>query len=363
MWKKRAAFDIAFSSFRFVGENVEKKPIDLKEQLKENPFILAPMAGITDNAFRNFATEMSSSVVVSELVSASGIKYGSQQTLKLMKFEEMQRPVGIQLFGESPEIIAEGARLVQEQGADFVDMNFGCPVNKVVKKGAGSAVLKDLTQLRDILRTVKSAIDIPLTIKIRTGWTFETRNAVDVTQVAYDEGVEWVAIHGRDRKQAYTGRADWEYIAEVKAKSKLPIIGNGDILSGKQANQKLQESGVDGVMIGRGALKNPYIFQESLAIYKGLSFDAQDRDYMKAFDRLRYYLERDCDERILKIQIRKFASWFSAGYPGSAKFRKSLFQTTTVDEAMDLVSEFYDSIKGTLQEDTSGDGFLMGGHG
>lgn len=337
--------------------------MDLKQRLKENPFILAPMAGITDNAFRNFAMEMSSSVVVSELVSASGIKYGSQQTFKLMKFDEMQRPVGIQLFGETPEVIAEGARLVEEKGADFVDMNFGCPVNKVVKKGAGSAVLKDTNQLRDILRTVKSAINIPLTIKIRTGWTFETRNAVEVCQVAYDEGVEWVAIHGRDRKQAYTGKADWDYIAEVKAKSKLPIIGNGDILSAHQANEALQKAGVDGVMIGRGALKNPYIFEESLALYKGLTFDPQDRDYMKAFGRLKYYLEKECDERILKIQIRKFASWFSAGYPGSAGFRKSLFQTETVDEAMDLVNEFYESIKGILQEDTSGDGFLMGGHG
>jgi nifR3 family TIM-barrel protein len=337
--------------------------MDLKQRLKENPFILAPMAGITDNAFRNFAMEMSSSVVVSELVSASGIKYGSQQTFKLMKFDEMQRPVGIQLFGETPEVIAEGAKLVEEKGADFVDMNFGCPVNKVVKKGAGSAVLKDTKQLRDILRTVKSAINIPLTIKIRTGWTFETRNAVEVCQVAYDEGVEWVAIHGRDRKQAYTGKADWDYIAEVKAKSKLPIIGNGDILSAQQANEALQKAGVDGVMIGRGALKNPYIFEESLALYRGLTFDPQDRDYMKAFGRLKYYLEKECDERILKIQIRKFASWFSAGYPGSASFRKSLFQTETVDEAMDLVNDFYESIKGILQEDTSGDGFLMGGHG
>lgn len=337
--------------------------MNLKDRLKENPFILAPMAGITDNAFRNFATEMSAGAVISELVSASGLKYGSDQTLRIMKFEDMQRPVGIQLFGESSEIIAEGAKFVQDQGADFVDLNFGCPVNKVVKKGAGSAVLKDLVQLRDILRTVKSAIDIPLTIKIRTGWTFETRNASEVAQVAYDEGIEWVAIHGRDRKQAYTGKADWDYIGEVKAGSKVPIIGNGDILSAKSANQKIKDTNVDGVMIGRGALKNPYIFEESLAIYKGLSFAPQDRDYMKAFERLRFYLERDCDERILKIQVRKFASWFSAGYPGSAKFRKTLFQTDTVDEAMSLVNQFYDSIKGRLQEDTSEDGFLMGGHG
>lgn len=337
--------------------------MDLLKQLKDNPFVLAPMAGITDSPFRSFAREMSASIVISELVSASGLKYGSKATNDLMNFEDIQRPVGIQLFGESPEIIAQGAKFVEEQGADFVDLNFGCPVNKVVKKGAGSAVLKDLTQLRDILRTVKSAINIPLTIKIRTGWTFESRNAVNVCQVAYDEGITWVAIHGRDRKQAYSGKADWGYIAEVKAKSKIPIIGNGDILDAHTANRRLQESNCDGVMIGRGALKNPMIFEESLAIYKGLEFDPKNRDYMQSFKRLKFYYEQKCDDRILKIQLRKFASWFSSGYPGSAQFRKSLFQTETVEEALGLVGDFYDSIKGLSQEDQSKDDFLMGGHG
>ncbi|MFK8136890.1 MAG: tRNA dihydrouridine synthase DusB [Bdellovibrionales bacterium] len=337
--------------------------MNLSDHLKENPFVLAPMAGITEIAFRSFMKEMGSSVMVSELVSASGIKYGSEQTFKLMRFSEMESPVGIQLFGETPEIIAEGAKFVQDKGADFVDLNFGCPVKKVVKKGAGSAVLKDLVQLRDILRTVKSSIDIPLTIKIRTGWSFETRNAIDVCQVAYDEGIEWVAIHGRDRNQAYKGFADWDYIGEVKANSKIPILGNGDVLDAHTANRRLKETDVDGVMIGRGALKNPYIFLESLALHKGLSFNPSDRDFMKSFRRLKFYLDEYCDERIIKIQIRKFASWFSAGYPGSASFRKGLFQSETADDAMALIQEFSQNVQGIAQEDTAGDGFLMGGHG
>ena len=342
--------------------NMDKKDL-LYQNLRANPFVLAPMAGITDNAFRNFAREMGSSVVVSELVSASGLKFASAQTIRLTRFEEMQRPVGIQIFGEEPEVLAEAAVFLQEQGVDFVDLNFGCPVNKVVKKGAGSATLKDLPQMQRIFRAIVAAIDIPLTIKIRTGWSFATRNASEVCQLAYDEGVAWVAIHGRDRQQAYTGQADWDYIAEVKARAKLPILGNGDVLTAVQANRLLQETGVDGVMIGRGALKNPYIFRESLALYKGLEFSHLDRDFMQAFSRLRYYLERDCDERLLKIQIRKFASWFSSGYPDSAKFRKSLFQTESVGEAMDLIHAFYESTRGMELQDTRGDGFLMGGHG
>ena len=337
--------------------------MNLIEHLKTNPFVLAPMAGITDSSFRSYMREMGAGVVITELVSANGIEFNGQKSLDIMRFQEMQRPIGIQLFGEDPERIAAAARKCQEMGADFVDINFGCPVTKVVKKGAGSACLKDLPMLRNILRTTVNAIMIPLTIKIRTGWTYETRNAHEVAQIAYDEGITWVAIHGRDRAQAYSGASDWEYIADVKAKSKIPIIGNGDILTAEQANARLKESGCDGVMIGRGCLKNPWIFSESMALYKGSSFSTADRDYMVAFQRLKYHLEGQSNERIIQIQLRKFASWFSAGYPDSAKFRQNLFKTKDAEETLQVVSEFYDSIKGYSQADTSGDGFLMGGHG
>lgn len=336
-------------------------PVDA---LKQNPFVLAPMAGITDHAFRSFMKELGASVVVTELVSSNGIEYKSERTLKLMSFDETQRPVGIQLFGEDPEILARAAQVSEEMGCDFVDLNFGCPVPKVVKKGAGSGMLRDLVLLKKVLRSVKGAVKIPVTIKIRTGWDAHTRNAAEVCQIAYDEGISWVAVHGRTRAQAYTGLADWDFIADLKSKAKLPILGNGDILTPHQAIRRMKESGCDGVMIGRGCLKNPHIFMDALQLWRGeqISTDVK-RDFVSLFLKLSQSLVAHCDEHILGIQLRKFAAWFSTGYPGSSQFRKQLFQSKSNDEVMGLALEFFKGIETTTQEDTSHEEFLMGGHG
>ncbi len=333
------------------------------EALKQNPFILAPMAGITDHAFRTFMRKLDTSFVVTELVSASGIEYKSERTMKLMSYDESQRPVGIQLFGEEPEVLARAAQVCESQGCDFVDLNFGCPVPKVVKKGAGSAMLKDPVQMQKVLSAVKKAVKIPVTIKIRTGWDSNSRNAVEICNIAYNEGISWVAIHGRTRAQSYTGFADWDFIADVKSKAQLPIIGNGDILTPRQAVLRLEQSGCDGVMIGRGCLKNPFIFMDSLSLWKGEAVRDVQRDYMSLFNNLRAEIVAHCDEHITGIQLRKFAAWFSTGYPGAAQFRKNLFQSKSNDEVMALANEFFAAIGSVDQEDTSQDGFLMGGHG
>lgn len=333
------------------------------QALKTNPFVLAPMAGITDHAFRTFMKKLDSSVVVTELVSANGIEYKSERTMKLMSFDESQRPIGIQLFGEEPEVIARAAQVAEAEGCDFVDLNFGCPVPKVVKKGAGSAMLKDPVALQKVLSTVKKAINIPLTIKIRTGWDANTRNAVEVCNIAYNEGIEWVAIHGRTRAQGYSGVADWEFITDVKAKSKLPILGNGDILTPRQANLRLAQSGCDGIMIGRGCLKNPFIFMDSLSLWRGESMKDVKRDYVSLFNNLKTEIVTHCDDHITGIQLRKFAAWFSTGYPGAAQFRKNLFQSKSNEEIMSLANDFFANLGNIDQEDTSEEEFLMGGHG
>ncbi|ASD65256.1 tRNA dihydrouridine synthase DusB [Bdellovibrio bacteriovorus] len=333
------------------------------EALKTNPFVLAPMAGITDHAFRTFIKKLDASVVVTELVSASGIEYKSDRTLKLMSFDESQRPIGIQLFGEEPEIVARAAQVAEADGCDFVDLNFGCPVPKVVKKGAGSAILKDPAAVQKMVSTVKAAIKIPLTIKIRTGWDANSRNATEICNIAYNEGVSWVAIHGRTRAQAYTGLADWDFIADVKANTKIPILGNGDILTPRQANLRLQQSGCDGVMIGRGCLKNPFIFMDALSLWRGEPIKDVKRDYVSLFQGLQKEIVAHCDEHITGIQLRKFAAWFSTGYSGAAQFRKNLFQSKSNDEIMALANEFFASIGNVEQEDTSQEDFLMGGHG
>ncbi|RYZ73669.1 MAG: tRNA dihydrouridine synthase DusB, partial [Proteobacteria bacterium] len=235
---------------------------------------------------------------------------------------------------------------------------------KVVKKGAGSGMLRDLPLLTKVLGAVKGAVKIPVTIKIRTGWDESSRNASEVCNIAYNEGMSWVAIHGRTRAQAYTGLADWDFIAEVKAKARLPILGNGDILTPHQAVLKLQESGCDGVLIGRGALKNPHIFMDALSLWKGEPL-AQNirRDYATLFQDLNATVAAHCDERITGIQLRKFAAWFSTGYPGASQFRKNIFQSESNDEVMGLTLDFFKNVETLEQADTSQDKFLMGGHG
>lgn len=349
------------------------------DHLRKNPFVLAPMAGITDRAFRTFMREMGCGVVITELVSGHGIEYKSEKTLALMEFEEVQRPVGIQLFGETPEVLAKAAQVVEAQGADFVDLNFGCPVPKVVKKGAGSAILKDLNAVETVFRTVKSAINIPLTVKIRTGWDENTRNAEKVAEIAYNEGLTWVAIHGRTRAAAYSGLADWDYIAEVKAKSKIPILGNGDILSAEQAVDRIKQTGVDGVMIGRGCLKNPWIFKDANTLFNAQlkpegqqqnltqkpvsTFEDAQRDFVSMFLKLNERFSAYRDDRVKLIQMKKFASWYSSGYPGASNFRKNIFQITTLEETLKHTLDFFAGLTALDQEDTSKEAFLMGGHG
>jgi tRNA-dihydrouridine synthase len=215
-----------------------------------------------------------------------------------------------------------------------------------------------------MISTIKKAIKIPLTIKIRTGWDQGTRNADEVVDIAYNEGVSWVAIHGRTRAQGYSGLADWDYIAEVKSKAKLPILGNGDILTAKQAVLRLVQSGCDGVLIGRGCLKNPYIFADALALWRGEKLDSTlERDYVNLYKQLHEVLLAHCDERILQIQLKKFAAWFATGYPGAAAFRKSIFQAKTTDDVLQESLKFFGEIKTLDQVLTTEDGFLMGGHG
>jgi tRNA-dihydrouridine synthase B len=334
----------------------------LISHLKANPFVLAPMAGITDCAFRSFMKSMGASVVVTELVSAVGLKYSSDRTRALMKFTADQSPIGIQIFGEDFEALRYAAQEVEQMGADFVDINFGCPVPKVVKKGAGSAALKDLNFLRQVVHSVKSSVSIPVTIKVRTGWDHNTKNTHEVVKIAKDEGVAWVAIHGRTRAQGYSGQSDWDYIKEVKSSSPLPVIGNGDINSAKSALARLDESNCDAVMIGRGCLKNPWIFLESMSLYNNQTATI-DKDFLAVIRKLKSCLQEHLDEKMVGLQLKKFSAWYSAGFEGSANFRRNVFKQTTHSEVIGVIEEFFGTVRRDERLDTSGEDFLMGGHG
>ena len=336
---------------------------ELLKNLKNHPFLLAPMAGVTDRIFRLFMRKQGAGILTSEFVSAKGILYNNRKTKKMMDFFEEERPIGIQIFGEDSEALITAAQAVEQLGADFVDLNLGCPVKKIIKQGAGSALLKEPEKLRKILRGIKNKINIPLTIKIRTGWDHENRNALEITRLAWDEGVTWVTIHGRTRNQAYRGKADWNYITDIKSQSPLPVIGNGDLTSAQKAFDLLKKSGCDGVMIGRGCLKNPWIFQECLKLHKGWWERVLSFNYMALFEFIRIQGESFSDEKHLSLLLKKLAVWYSSGFPGAGEFRQSVFSSRSLDDIFNSIKDFYSDLNPKTREDTSHQDFLMGGHG
>ena len=373
---------------------------DLKAYIKENPFFLAPMAGVTDRPFRSFMREMGCGVMTSELVSARALQENNKRSLQLMEFEESHRPYGIQIFGEDPYRIGEGAKRAEEFGADFIDLNLGCPVNKIVKKGAGSALLKDLKKLAEVLKTLKSSVKIPVSLKVRTGWDEKNLNADQVAYIAHEEGFEWMSVHGRTRAQAYSGKADWNYIKEVQSQTALKIIGNGDLISGQQAYSALKFSGCFAVMIGRGCLNDPWIFlsarehlkKETLldgSSLKNQSFikektkessnpintsfnnspfaefkqEELNKDYSRAIHCLKTHLENFYDERLFLLQLKKFSAWFSSGFPNSTEFRKNLFQEKDKLALLEKVEEYFNQVKDCKKPEPVYEPFLMQGHG
>lgn len=325
-----------------------------------SPFWLAPMAGITDTAFRELMDEMGAGVLISELVSAKGLLYNSEKTKKMARIHTCPGTItGIQLFGESAEDIIRAAGIVQQEGADFIDLNLGCPVKKVVKKGCGAALMRDPEYLEKFLSEIKRGIDLPLTVKMRTGWSEEELTIHECVLAATNAGCEWVAIHGRTRTQGYEGLADWDLIREVKAKAEIPIIGNGDIRDADKARQCLNDANVDAVMIGRGALRNPWIFLECVG--------ESGRNPLTEIQLLNRYLtklQKYYDTRITLLLIRKFSTWLAFGYPDSAAFRRSMFQLSTVKEVLDCAQEFFLKARHLPQPKfDQEEAFMMGGHG
>lgn len=330
----------------------------------QNPFILAPMAGITNSPYRRLMRHRGSALVVSELVSANGLDYSSKKTLELMSFHEEERRVGLQVFGERREALVRACRKVEALGADFVDLNLGCPVNKIVKKGAGSAMCRDPLELSRVLSLMVNSVKIPVTIKIRLGWNSEEKNALEVVRAAEDVGVAWVAIHGRTRSQAYTGEADWDFIGNIKSKVSIPIIGNGDIVTPELAVERYRRFGVDAVMIGRGALRNPFIFEQSEQFLKtGAYTAASAEDYLKLLQDQKYFLSFHPNERTALLQSKKFLAWYSAGFPRCHDFRRQIFEIKDFESAWEFGLEFF--TRSLPERDMSflNESFLMGGHG
>ncbi|HXU35663.1 MAG TPA: tRNA dihydrouridine synthase DusB [Blastocatellia bacterium] len=307
---------------------------------------LAPMAGVTDSSFRRLIKELGGvGLIVTEFISVEGITRGNMRTHRMMKFLPEERPLSIQIFGYSDERMVAAAEIIQECGADIVDINCGCPAKKVVNGGGGSSLLRDLPQLEKILRRVRKAVSIPLTMKIRTGWDDSSINAVEVARLIEDCGGDMVAIHGRTRMQGYSGQADWNVIAAVKRAVSIPVIGCGDVTTPDQAQARLNETGVNGVMIGRGAIANPWIFRQTTELMRGEEiYQPPLSDKHRVLHRYHELLRDEMPERALTGKLKQMCGYFTHGLAGGARLRERVFHSQTIAEIYDQIDEYFASM-------------------
>ncbi len=312
----------------------------------ENRVIFAPLAGITNLPLRILAKEAGCGLVCSEMISANGLLHGSEKTLGLLDSAEDEKPLSVQIFGSSPQMMAEAAVICQDWGADILDINFGCSVKKVLKTGAGSALMKEPGLAEKLLKAVRKAIDIPLTIKIRTGWDFSGKDAVIISRIAEACGVDAICVHPRTATQGFRGMADRKIIKMVKQSVSIPVIGNGDIKSAGDALSMISETGCDAVMVGRAAIGDPWIFSRILAAQKGESLPMpglkmRHKAMIRFLDRSVEYFgqARAC------YMMRSRLAWFVKGLPRAKHFRESVKHLKSRDEAAQIIENYFGSLK------------------
>lgn len=306
----------------------------------ENDLILGPMAGVTDLPFRLLCKEQGAGLLCMEMVSAKGIMYNNKNTKFLLTIDERERPVSLQLFGSDPDIISEQAKRIEELPFDILDINMGCPVPKIVNNGDGSALMKNPLLAGEIIEKTARAIQKPVTVKIRKGFDEEHINAVEMAHIAQESGAAAIAVHGRTREQYYSGKADWEIIRKVKEAVKIPVIGNGDVWTPQDAIDMRKQTGCDGVMIGRGAQGNPWIFKQILH-YEQTGELLEKPSPQEVTEMILRHAKMQMEfkgEYIGMREIRKHATWYTAGYKNSAKLRGKINETETYEELKELLS-------------------------
>ena len=306
----------------------------------ENDLILGPMAGVTDLPFRLLCKEQGAGLLCMEMVSAKGIMYNNKNTKFLLTIDERERPVSLQLFGSDADIISEQAKRIEELPFDILDINMGCPVPKIVNNGDGSALMKNPLLAGEIIEKTARAIQKPVTVKIRKGFDEEHINAVEMAHIAQESGAAAIAVHGRTREQYYSGKADWEIIRKVKEAVKIPVIGNGDVWTPQDAIDMRKQTGCDGVMIGRGAQGNPWIFKQILH-YEQTGELLEKPSPQEVTEMILRHAKMQMEfkgEYIGMREIRKHAAWYTAGYKNSAKLPGKINETETYEELKELLS-------------------------
>ncbi len=309
----------------------------------DNNLILAPMAGVTDLPFRLLCRRMGAGLVCMEMVSAKAIYYNNKNTDTLMEIHPQEMPASLQLFGSDADIIADMAKRIEERPFAILDFNMGCPVPKVVNNGEGSALMRNPKLVEEILTKLVKAVDKPVTVKIRKGFNDESVNAVEIARIAESCGVAAVAVHGRTREQYYTGQADWDIIARVKDAVKIPVIGNGDVDSPEKAKLLLEQTGCDGVMIGRASQGNPWIFRECAAyLENGILLPCPDNQEKKQVILEHAALQLKYKGEYTGVrEMRKHLSWYTVGMPHSARFRQMINTMETMEELLSGVEQIF----------------------
>ena len=317
------------------------EPVKIGNVTLTDMTVLAPMAGITNLPMRLMAKEEGCALVCSEMISSYGLVYRSRKTQKIMDSHAREKPLSVQIFGAEPDVMAEAARMVEAAGADILDINFGCSVRKILKSGSGAALMRTPQKARAVIEAVRRSIRIPLTIKIRTGWERSGEQAHAIVRIAEDSGVDAVAVHPRLASQGFGGEADWSLIREIKAKSRIPVIGNGDIGKAEDALRMKQETDCDLVMIGRGAVGYPWIFSEVACLSKGEPL-RKVTDGMR-IDMMKRYLKASVaylGETHACYMLRSRLGWFTKGMPHSSSFREAIKHISTQTEALEIIQNY-----------------------
>ena len=300
------------------------------------------MAGLTDSVFRRLIKRLGGcGLVMTEFTSAEGLTRNSVKGRRMLFYQEEERPITAQLFGSDPLRLAEATKMIEDLGFDAVDLNLGCPAKKVVKACGGSALLRDLKLVAELLKTIRSTTSMPFTIKIRAGWSEREIVAIEVGKLAEDLGIDAITLHPRTRMQGFSGKADWHLIGQLKSHLRIPVIGNGDVLTAEDALRMRTETGCDGVMIGRGALSNPWVFRQIFELENGLPRTVPDVH-------AKYQLIKDYFELLFEEQtagaigkMKQFASWFTHAVPFGASLRKSIYESKTESEVLLRIEEFF----------------------
>ncbi len=314
--------------------------------------VLSPMAGVTDSAYRRICREMGAALVFTELISADGLIRANRRTGEYLHFVEGERPLGVQLFGGDAAVIRRALDVVETVGPDIVDLNCGCPVPKVVKRGAGSALMNEPEKLREIVEALAKNSKHPITVKIRSGWDAQHRNAVEIARMLEDAGAACVSVHGRTRSVGHSGKADWGIIAEVKQAVKIPVIGNGGVYAPADARRMLEETGCDGVMIARGALGNPWIFPQTLAALRGEPAPRPPTLAEKA-EVIRQHLRFACEIKpphVATRELRKHVGWYLAGVPYVARIRAMINTIAEAEQLDALLAELPERLAAFARE-------------